>query len=233
MSFLGIIVLLSAFTSVSAQKYYNDAQLRLNLGLEKRITKKFSITLDQQDRFTKNVSEFNRASFDIGLTYKLTKYLKIKADYVFIEKKNNANYFIERNWYYVAAIFKVEKNKWTFFYRNLAQARMGPINSDEASITKWYDRSKITVKHETTRRTSFWIAEEVYVPLNNPQSTGIDRSRTYIGTTIKTLKDQNLEFYFMYQAQLQRGKWFDQTYKYQNNLLNRYFIYGINYNIEF
>src|SRR4051812_16469032 len=170
-----LIILLASVFSGSAQEYYNDAQVRFNLGLEKRITKRFSVTLDQQDRFTKNVAEFTRASFDIGLNYKINKFLRIKADYVFIQKRNKLDYFTARNWYYVAAIFKQEVGSWKFFYRNLLQARMGQTNSIEATNMMLYDRNKITIRHETTRRFAFWVAEEIYIPLNSPQAKGIER----------------------------------------------------------
>jgi hypothetical protein len=110
---------------------------------------------------------------------------------------------------------------------------MGATNSDKSSVMRIYDRNKITLRHETTRRWAFWLATEVYVPLNNSQIRGIDRTRYFVGTTLRTSKFQSLDLYFMLQTQVQRGAWFDQNSAFQNEPLNRYFIYGINYNIEF
>jgi len=228
-----IVFIILCFFSCSSQNYYNDAQVRMNLGLEKRITKKLSLTLDQQNRFYKNVSEFNRSSFDFGINLKLNKWLKLKADYVYIEKRNKQGYFTQRNWFYVAMVLKYDLNKFRFFYRNLAQVRMGPTNSDEANTMRIYDRNKFTIRHETTRRWAFWVASEIYIPLNNQQTQGIDRIRYFLGSTLRTAKGQSLDLYFMLQNQVKRGKWFDQSYRYQNDFLKRFFIYGINYNIEF
>lgn len=225
--------LLFSIASFRAQTYTNDAQLRVSLGLEKRITKKLSVSFDQQDRFYKNMGEFSRSAFDFGINFKVNKWLKLKADYVLITKRNKQGIFTERNWYYVAAVFKYEKNKFKFFYRNMAQVRMGATNSDKSSVMRIYDRNKITLRHETTRRWAFWLATEVYVPLNNSQIRGIDRTRYFVGTTLRTSKFQSLDLYFMLQTQVQRGAWFDQNSAFQNEPLNRYFIYGINYNIEF
>lgn len=224
---------LFSMASFQAQTYYNDAQLRVNLALEKRITKKLSVSIDQQDRFYKNMGEFSRSAFDFGINLKVNKWLKLKADYVLISKRNKHAIFTERNWFYLAAVFKYEMNKFKFFYRNMAQVRMGVTNSDKSSMMRIYDRNKITLRHETTRRLAFWLATEVYIPLNNPQTKGIDRTRYFIGTTLRTAKFQSLDLYFMIQTQVQRGKWFDQNYAFQNEPLNRYFIYGINYYIEF
>jgi hypothetical protein len=229
-----ILYLLLLFSlCVGAQEYYDDAQIRFNLGLEKRITKRFSVTFDQQDRFQKNASDFTRASYDVGLNFKVNKFLKVKADYVFIQKKNKYEYFLNRNWYYIAVVLKHEMGKWKFFYRNLAQARMAQPNSEFGNITHYYDRNKLTVRYEATKRYSFWVAEEIYIPLNNPQSQGIDRTRSYLGLSIRTYKKQELDLYFMLQQQIQRGKWYDQNYKFPNQPYTRDFIYGVNYNIEF
>jgi hypothetical protein len=213
--------------------YYNDAQVRFNLGLEAKITKKFSITLDQQDRWTKNVSEFRRASFDLGISYKLNKYIRLKADYVFIQKKNKYDYFYSRNWFYAAVFLKYEYKRWRFIDRNLFQVRMGNMNSPESSVMRYYYRNKLSIKYELTKRYDVFVAEEIYIPLNSPQAQGIERTRSYLGLSIKTFRGQAVELYFMYQAYLQKDNWFKQKNKYDNDLLRRDYIYGINYQIEF
>lgn len=228
-----ILVFLSGNLISQDQKYYNDAQLRFNLGLEARISKKFSITLDQQDRWRKNVSEFNRASLDLGISYKINKHLRVRADYVFIQSRNKYDYFYSRNWYYVGLYLKHEYKRWKFVDRNLLQARMGNMNSEESHIMRLYYRNKLTVKYELTKRYGLYLAEEIYIPLNSPQATGIDRTRSYIGLSIVTFKKQSLDLYFMYQAFIQKNEWFKQQKEYPNDLLRRDYIYGINYNIEF
>jgi hypothetical protein len=229
---LTLTVLFFAALAQAQDQYYNDAQVRFNLGLEKRITKKFSVTLDQQDRFTKNVSQFNRGSLDIGLLYKLNKHIWLKANYVYIQKRKKEDYFAQRNWYYAAVILRQDFRYFKISFRNLFQVRMGDTNSDEQYIARYYYRGKISLKYELTKRYKLWVAEELYVPLNSPQVKGFDRSRSYLGLTIKTFKNQELDLYFMLQTRLRANEWFDQKTN-ANKLLRRDYIYGVNYNIEF
>ncbi len=233
MKYITAIICIAFALTANAQNTYDDAQLRYNLGLEKRLNKRWSLTLDQQGRFTKNMSEFNRASFDLGLAYKVNKHLKLKADYVFIERRSKAGYFTSRNWYYIGAVVKTDMDKFKFFYRHLIQARRGVFNDDENYITRFYSRSKVTIRHETTRRYIFYVAGEVYLPLNSPQTKGIERARGIAGVTIRTFKNQSLDLYFMYQHFFLRNKWYDQEFRFQNEFLERDFIYGISYNIAF
>jgi hypothetical protein len=230
-----LLIYLSLITGpiLHSQDYYNDAQFRFNLGIEAKITKRFGFTFNQQDRWQKNVSDLNRASFDFGLSYKINRFMRVKADYVLIQKKNKFNYFLPRNWFYVALFLKKDFKRWKIVDRNLLQLRNGITNSEEAYVQRYYYRNKLTLKYEITKRFEGWVAEEVYIPLNSPQAQGIDRTRSFIGITMVTFKGQSIDFYFMYQAYLQKNEWFNQKNKYDSSPLKRNYIFGINYFISF
>jgi hypothetical protein len=228
---LASVFILCGLTGIG-QKYYNDAQLWANLSLTKKFGKKFALHLENQDRFYMNMSTFRRASFDAGVSYRFNKYIRLRADYRYLIRRSLEGYYGQRNWYSAALIFKAEVKRFKFYYRNMVQVRMGTTNSENAYTMRLYDRNKFTIRHETTKRITLWVAEELYVPLNSPLFKGIDRSRSYAGITLKTWKDQSLDLYFMYQAFLQDNNWFDQSPK-TNQLPRRDFVYGVNYNIEF
>ena len=218
----------------SAQRYYNDAQLWFNLYLEKKVTKKFLVHLNQQDRWTNNVSQYELGYADVGITYKFTKNIKILADYVFTEKKRNIGSFSTRHQYYIALVFKKDVGFWRFSYRNMFQFQYNdPYTTKDGFNAYYYDRNKFTIKYFATKRFDFYVAEELYIPLNNQQLKGLDRSRSFIGMFYNTTKYQQLEFYFMIQAQLQKGDWYKQHNYYPNYMLNHDFVYGIGYSIQF
>jgi hypothetical protein len=217
-----------------SQEYYDDAQLRLGLYLEKKLGDKFDIHFKGKGRITYDVTDFSRASGDIGVGFKLNKNIKLLLDYVYIEKKNKDGVFSGRHWYYGALILKKDVRRWRFLYRNMLQVRNGNYGYDEFGyIIKFYDRNKFMIKYEATKRFSFYVSEELYIPLNNPQAKGADRSRATVGTFIRTLEDQGFEIYFTYQQQLQSRDWFKQRNSYPNKPFRRDFIYGLTYKIVF
>jgi hypothetical protein len=229
---LGIFLVIAFFAK--AQNYYDDAQGRFSLYLEKKINKKLFIHLEQQDRWDQNLSRFYRASLDFGVSYKVTPNIKIEADYVYIQRKKKDDSFTPRHWTSVGLILKKDIRRFKFLYRNMFQARFKEWGSAaDAAIWHYYDRNKLTVKYEITKRVDVYVAEEIYIPVNSPAVKGPDRSRTIFGTDIKTFRNQELELYFMYQVQLQKNNWYDVSDRYQYPFLNRYFIYGISYNISF
>jgi len=217
-----------------SQNYTDDSQLWMYLKLEKKIHKKFDIHLKLQSRITDNISEFGRAYSDIGIGFKLNKNIKLIADYVFTEKKAKNGSYKTRHTYYAALILKKDFRRFEFTYRNLFMCRYkDPFTRYDGYIAYYYDRNKLTITYEATKRVSCYIAEEVNMPLNNPQLKGLSRSRSYAGVDIIVKKHQKLELYFMHQLQLQQGDWFDQDISYISKPLNRYFVYGIGYSISF
>lgn len=220
--------------SCTAQMYLDDAQLWLKLNLEKKLSDKFDLRLSLKGRGTDNVTQFGRGAVDIGLAYKLNKNVKLMGDYVFIQRRRNNGSYRTQHQYYAALILKKKFGKWQFNYRNRFQCRYkSPNASDDGYIPYYYDRNKITIRREATKRFSFYVAEEIYIPLNNPQVRGISHSRSFAGTFIKLTKKQQLEFYFMCHLQLQNGNWYDLDDSHYPDPSDRRFVYGMEYTIEF
>ena len=214
--------------------YLNDAQLWYNIYVEKKVSKKILLHINQQTRFTNNVSQFQLGYADVGVTYRFTRNFKILMDYVFTQARRNQPYIATFHQFYIAPQFKKDIGRWRFMYRNMFQVQYNnPFTSANGSTPYFYDRNKFTVKYEFNKRFTGYIAEELYIPLNNPQVKGIDRSRSFVGVFYKTFKHQQLEFYFLYQIQLQNGDWYNQHSNYYDNMLSHDFVYGIGYSFNF
>lgn len=226
-----ILASLAAGALAAQDPYYNDAQLRLHLNLEKRISKHFVVHLDQQYRINQNVGNFYRGSADIGLEWRVNKHIRLLADYVYIQRKSAKDIWYHRNWYYGALVLREDFHRVKLIYRNKLQFRQGNENSENEHQYKIYDRNKLTVRYDLNKRLSPYVSEEIYVSLNDPQFKGIARTRSQAGVVINLSKSQQIEFYFMYQAFLNNSGWWDQ-----NNNPNPYrrdYIYGIVYGIAF
>lgn len=230
---LAFIIILQSLIGTS-QTYSDDSQLWTYFKLTKKITKKLDLTLKLQSRLKNNVSELGRASANLRVSYKVNKNIKLLAGYSFIEKQNKNEIFKTRHSYYGAVEFKKDIRRFEFSYRNLFMCRYkSPFTSNDGYIAYLYDRNRVTIKYEQSKRISFYIKEDINIPLNNPQLKGISRARTYVGTNINISKRQKLDLYVMYHMQLQQGDWFNDDISYPSTPLERYLVYGIGYAIEF
>jgi len=230
---ISLTLLLFSLNALS-QEYYEDARLWVNIDLEKKISKKFSIHLDQKNRFDNNMSRFELSYAKAGISYKINKHIKILGGYAFRVKLKKTDALSYRHQIYAAVVFSKEIKRWKFMFRNLVQVQYRDIYTDEEGLTaRYYDRNKITVKYEATKRYSFYLSEEVNIIINNPQATCLRRSRSSAGMFIKTCKHQELELYFSFQAQLQKVEWYRPKNSYPNSPLSHDYIYGVGYSIEF
>ena len=138
--------------------------------------------------------------------------------------------------FYIAGTIKKEIRRWRFMYRGMYQFQYNnPYTSPQGLIPLHYFRNKFIVKYFLNKRYTFYTAEELYVPLNSTNVKGIDRSRTFLGFFYTLIKGHQLELYFMYQNRLQNTQWFKQhsTYNAYQFMLEKDFVYGIGYSIEF
>jgi hypothetical protein len=230
--FLLPLLILCAALPAQKREYTDDAEVRAHFNLETKLSKKFSVHLDQQYRFGDNVGYLTRGSADFGLVYKLNRTVRLEGDYYYIQRRKNNGSYATRHWFSGAVVVRGDVNRLRFIYRNMVQFRNGDMYSTDENLTKIYDRNKLTMRYEATKRFTFYVSGEVYIPLNNPQMQGIERMRDAAGVLFKTFKNQQLELYFMYQQRFIKGGWWDQSDRYPSPYFQRDFIYGIGYSIE-
>jgi hypothetical protein len=231
--FCGLTFAIFAYVFVSAQ-YLNDAQVWGSIYLDKKVSKHFDIHLKHQSRFTSNISQYTRGYADLGVTYRINKNIRVLADAVFGEKKKYNDNYSQRYTYYVAVILKKDIGRFRFSYRNMVQAKHNDLETSKYGyLFRYKERNKVTIRYEASKRFLFYTAHEVNLPLNNQNSRNFDRYRAYLGMLYNVTKHQQLELYFMVQTQLQKDNWYKQDDSYPNTPLNRYYVYGVGYNIEF
>ncbi|MDF2448427.1 MAG: hypothetical protein K0R26_931 [Bacteroidota bacterium] len=232
-SILPIILTGQSFLSF-AQISVDDSQVWTHLRLKKEITNKLDVNLKVQARLKNDVSSLGRASANFRINYKLHKNVKLMAGYSFIEKQNKKEIFKTRHSYYAAIELKKSIRRFEVSYRNLFMLRYkNPLTSYEGYIPYFYDRNRVTIRYEQSKRVSLYLKEDINIPLNNPQLSGISRARTFLGTEISITKNQQLDLYLMYHYQFQDGDWFEQDISYTPTPLDRFIVYGIGYEIKF
>jgi hypothetical protein len=231
---LYVIVFIFIYGSFWSQTENRDAQLWGYFKLEKKLTERVGFFLSLKGRATNNMMVPGRGAVDLGFSYKFSKNIRGHLDYQFVERLKNSGSYRPMHQLRASIALKGDVGHWSFIYRNMLQIRSkGLMDDHDNHILYFYDRNKLTIKYELTKRFSLYAAEEVYIPLNNPQLKGPSRSRSYAGTLILITKRQQLDLFFMYQLQLKQGDWYNDDTSYPFNAMAQKFVYGIGYTIEF
>ena len=222
-----IFIIIFSFSSLSllhSQDFEDDAALWLTINLEKKINDNFEIRLKQRNRINNNFSEYGMGYLDIGAGYNFNSNIKLLCEYVYRKNRQlNGSYETEHRGY-LALIIKKEINRFTVSYRNMVRFQLEKMYKGYENITpEFFDRNKLTVKYDITKRVASYVSGEIYVPFYGTKEVLlIDRFRTALGTTYKLTKKDDLDFYFMYQQRLNESR-----------ATRRDFIYGITFTHQF
>lgn len=197
--------LLLSFTSVFAQA--DDASLWTNIYLEKRIIKGIDAHINQAVRFNNNMTRFDLVYWDMGLGYRLAKWVTLNTDYVFTSKedigRNRRNdYTSVRHQGYVSLNFHTDLSPaFRVSFRTMAQGQIKDASTDgEDTAPTYVYRNKIAVKYKLTRRIIPYTSFEINYRFMNPKrDNDFNRTRNFLGVFYKISQRSDLELYTMYE----------------------------------
>ena len=199
----------------------SDVQLRLGAGLEVPIGRKWEFTWNEQARLHNNLANFDKIISSVGFGYKPWKFLKLEAQYGFVNertsKTDNDTGFKTINWqirhrlnFDVTGSVRWGRVKLSLRERLRAQFRTDSINKYEHANPELSLRSRL--KGAVDLRNGRWepyAFAEVYTTLNAPAavvnylnsplkySNYINRVRLGLGTEMKLSNSSKLDFYYM------------------------------------
>jgi hypothetical protein len=180
---------------------YNDAQLWENIYLEKDITQRLTVHVNEEGRITENMTRPSYIYTDWGITYKVNKHLHFTVAYVPILKKQINDFISFRHQLYCAFTLKKKIERFVFYDRQMFQIQYNDINrTPNWDIPTYYLRNKVTIKYITKRRHYVpYIAEEYYFHWNNSTRNGTqsDRMRFYVGSFYKKDRVNEFELYYL------------------------------------
>ncbi|MBI3502732.1 MAG: DUF2490 domain-containing protein [Bacteroidetes bacterium] len=179
---------------------FDDAQLWENIYLEKNITQRWVIHMNEEGRITENITRPSYIYTDWGITYKACKHLHFTLAYVPIAKKQIDDYVSFRHQFYFDFTLKKKIHRFTFYDRQMFQNQYNDIlRSPNWNIPSYYLRNKVTIKYNTKKDFIPYVAEEIYFQWNNSQPNGkeTDRMRYYAGVFYEKDLINEFELYYL------------------------------------
>ena len=199
----------------------SDVQLRLGAGLEVPIGRKWEFTWNEQARLHNNLANFDKIISSVGFGYKPWKFLKLEAQYGFVNertsKTDNDTGFKTIDWqirhrlnFDVTGLVRLGAVKLSLRERVRVQFRGDSVNKYEHPNPEITLRSRL--KGAVDLRNGRWepyAFAEVYTTLNAPAavvnylnsplkySNYINRVRLGLGTEMKLSNSSKLDFYYM------------------------------------
>lgn len=208
---------------LNAQEHQDDAALWAGITIKKKLNKNLDIYFKHQSRIGNNFSTYSLGYVKGGVAYDINRHIKLVGEYRYSKKRRRDYSFDNRNRFSGAVIFKYKFNSSAFLYRSQVQAQFKDMYTSENGMNaEWYNRNKLTVKHEINKRINGYLSEELFLPFYQAKQKGLDRSRSIIGLEYALSKNSEMDLSFGYQHELNSFK-----------TTQRVFIYGINFTHQF
>lgn len=198
-----VLVFLTTLMVSTAQNV--DFGSELAVSFSKEFGRGWEWNVDEEVRLNQNSMHYCKSETSAGLDYALWRdaldvyglKMKIGANYAFINRYNNDNYYENQNRLNLNFNVAKEYGYWKLALRSRLQTTYRDENHGNYSWNpKMYLREKLELSYEfPTRPWKFFVSEETFLRLNNPQGNYIDEWRTRIGTTYRVNRNSRISLY--------------------------------------
>ena len=197
-----LLFLFIFFFALNASSQVNDAGLWTSINLEKSISKKFSVSLSEEVRMNENISEVGSFFTDLGLNYKLNKFVRFGAYYRFANKRRVDDTYSERHRYYFDVTLRGKYRFFTLSFRSRFQSQYTDIyTSPDGKTAENYSRNKLALKYELNKKVSFYTSYEIYSPLRSYDKVFKDNTRYNFGMEYSFNKMHSIDLSYMIQQE--------------------------------
>ena len=174
----------------------NDAELWTGAGIRKNITKKLSMHFEEQVRMNDNISSLKNYFSEVGVAYRLNKYLRFSGNYRFknIQRPDGTYRIINR--FHGDVRLRYKAKPIIVLYRTRMQVEYGQRNNGPR--TDFYDRNKLTMRLDLDKMFSPYISSEVYLDISGKQ---FDKVRYTLGMDLDLNKRNEVSIFYRIQRE--------------------------------
>jgi Protein of unknown function (DUF2490) len=223
-----IIITLFIFTVLSVKvraqetKVVSDLEQWTSIGISKKLGKNWKLSLDQEFRFSKDISQFDTYFTDLGVDYKINKHFSVGANYRFYKNKNKDLDFVTQHRWSTDAKYKQKINRFTLAYRLRFQNKDEDFFTSESSNNLYNLRNKFSVDYNINKfKFDPYFDVELYRQIEDVNTTELSKLRWTLGLEYSLKKFGDLEMFYRIDNELNQS--------YNKNI----YIIGLGYKFSF
>ena len=189
---------------IGAQPLPEDAWLWNTISVNKQLTRKWSVGIDEELRLFDNMSRVNLFFTNAGVTYKLNKAFKFSLVYRLNNKNQDGECYSTRHRLYFDATYKRKLiRNLSLSYRIRFQGQVRDYySSDDGKDIESYMRHKFDLAYSYGKFTPYLAAEFRFQFTNPgfPEGNDLwDRARYYLGWNYDFNRKHTVGIYYMIQ----------------------------------
>jgi hypothetical protein len=200
----------------------NDAGMWYSLGLEKKLSQKFSAEFGAELRMNENFAEAGTYYTEAGIGYRVNKVVSVSAGYRFIQKRRVEDTYSTRHRFLINLNMRHKIEMFSFAGRVRYQSQYSDVNSSEVGkIPDNYIRTKLTAKVDLEKRYTPYFSYEAFFHVNRPEGALYDNYRIAVG----------IEYEFSKKSAIDLGYMIDREINVSDPWTNYVFSLGWNYKL--
>ncbi len=168
--FISLLIRCSIFAIILSSRSHaqiDDMGIWTGITFQTKITRQLEVSLTEQLRLKNDASRISLILSDIGLSYDVTKKLKVGLNYRYI-KSNQDNYFSNRHRFYADIAWKEKIKSISITLRERVQKQYSDyFSSETGKIPVWVLRSKLTAKLDLDKKYFPYLSGEIFYLLDN------------------------------------------------------------------
>jgi len=179
----------------------NDFGIWYSATTELKLVKNLEFDFDLNLRTFDNASRIEEAFFDIGLTYKINKYLSAAASYRFTEFNEKNDTFYPRHKWFADLKGKTTLGDFDISARLRFEQRFKTYYKDENDKEpQEHLRIKPKILYDIPSfPVNLYIASELFFPVFNEDKKNLDKVRYIAGLEYNITKKQSVELDYTYE----------------------------------
>ena len=196
------------FNATCFAQLSNDAGLWTTLTVQYPFNKKISLVLDEEFRLRENYQRINLFYTNIGIDYKITKFIKISPTYRAIQKKRIEGGYSQRHRLMLDMTLKKKFRKITISERVRYQIEVQEFyTSKKGKLAEQFLRFKTDLKYSLTQKITPYYSCEFRYQIRAPRGdgplydNGFHRIRNVIGTEYELNKKNAINVYYLFQTE--------------------------------
>jgi len=219
--FIIVVILLIFNTKIFTQT--KDFQIWSTAGIEKKINKNISVSLEEEARFYNNASFLKKYFTDIGIDYEFLRFFDASVNYRFITNRDYDSNFKNQKRYYFDLSIKQSYSSFRFSFRTRYQIQQeNSIQKEMGELDEKYSRNKISIEYNIPNfPVSPNFASELFYKIDKTYNSFFDKIRYTFGAEYSINNDNQLEIYYMIQNEINQSF---PEYSY---------IFGVSYKYDF
>lgn len=199
--------LLLVILPCSAQQS-NDAGMWATFTLQHSFTKKINLVIDQEFRLKENYQRVNLFYTNIGIDYKLNKFIKISPTYRTVQKKRLDGTYSFRHRLMLDVTLKKKFQKITLSERIRYQIEVQDLyTSKKGKLAEQFLRFKTDLKYAVNEKLTPYVSCELRYQIRSPRGDGpqfdkgFHRIRNVLGLEYQINKKNSVNLYYLIQSE--------------------------------